>query len=165
MYTGEPENVSSSLPPSVYGRCSKFIDGEPCGNEVFYPAPHFCESCISCRVPVRRQHPQSVSVSVDTWRNKIRNDLRLKLEKANEAAAGVQINVCPTPISVFKELHDFLCDLQPKNGGGHLTVLRQEAGQRGGDLQHWTFSIVSGDLVALFFKSTFVFGTQQGSAH
>eukprot|EP00965_Chrysotila_dentata_P247211 6207620-Pleurochrysis_carterae.AAC.3 len=87
------------------------------------------------------------------------------LEKQKQAAAGLTFKINPTPLFLLKQLHKYLCDLQPANAGRRLTVLKQLAGQRGGDLQHWHFDVISGDLVARLFKSTFVFGTQQGSGH
>eukprot|EP00965_Chrysotila_dentata_P110549 3652609-Pleurochrysis_carterae.AAC.1 len=114
---------------------------------------------------VRRDKPSSVGVSISTWRDKIGNDVSRKAEKSKQAAAGLTFKVNPTPLPVFKQLHEYLCDLQPANGGRHITTLKQDAGQRGGDQQQRSFEIVSGDLVALFFKSIFVYGKQQGSVH
>eukprot|EP00965_Chrysotila_dentata_P063683 2110020-Pleurochrysis_carterae.AAC.3 len=163
--TGPDDAVPSEFPPAVIGQCSKWIEGCVCGKDVVYPPPHFCYDCIKRKVAVRRQTPDDVSVSVDIWRNKVGNEVRRKLEKSKPACANMTFKVAPTPVEVFRALHNRLCELQPKNGGRHLSVLKQHAGQRGGDLQHYSFDVISGDLVAAFFKSTFVFGMQQGSVN
>eukprot|EP00965_Chrysotila_dentata_P078577 2589348-Pleurochrysis_carterae.AAC.1 len=99
------------------------------------------------------------------WRDKLGNDVRRKLEKQKQATANLIFKVSPTPLQVFSGLHNYLCELQPKNKGKHITVLKQLAGQRGGELVHHSFEILSGEMVAVFFKSTIVFGIQQGSVH
>eukprot|EP00965_Chrysotila_dentata_P039716 1319878-Pleurochrysis_carterae.AAC.1 len=108
------------------------------------------------------QTPDDVGAPVNIWWNKVGNDVRHKLGKLKQAEADPTFKVSPTPLSVFKELHNYMCELQPQNKGRHLSNPKQVCGQRGGN-QHWTFDLLSGDMVAAFFTSTFVFGMNQGS--
>eukprot|EP00965_Chrysotila_dentata_P154635 5109614-Pleurochrysis_carterae.AAC.1 len=56
-----------------------------------------------------------------------------------------------------------LANLQPADGGRHLTPLQRVAGSRGGEKQEHMFEVVSGKLTALPFKPTFVSAFNQGS--
>eukprot|EP00965_Chrysotila_dentata_P113916 3766506-Pleurochrysis_carterae.AAC.1 len=80
-----------------------------------------------------------------------------------QAQSGLSIKLSPVPLEVFRTLHDRLCNLQPADGGRHVTPLKHIAGSRGGDKQKHMFEIMPGKLASLFFKSTFVFAYNQGS--
>eukprot|EP00965_Chrysotila_dentata_P029154 969665-Pleurochrysis_carterae.AAC.5 len=90
----------------------------------------------------------------------IGNEARRTVKKTKQAVVGFAFEINPTPLTVVKQLDEY--DIKPANGGKHLTVLKQHAGQCGGELQHLGFDTIPGDSVATFFKSTLVFGTQQG---
>eukprot|EP00965_Chrysotila_dentata_P162586 5368300-Pleurochrysis_carterae.AAC.2 len=80
-----------------------------------------------------------------------------------QAQSGLTIKLSPVPLDLFNGLYNTLANLQPADGGRHLTPLQHVAGSRGGEKQEHMFEVVSGKLVALLFKPTFVFAYNQGS--
>eukprot|EP00965_Chrysotila_dentata_P189942 6173609-Pleurochrysis_carterae.AAC.2 len=94
---------------------------------------------------------------------KIGNEARKKLERMKQAQSALTIKLSPVQLDVFKGLYTLLANLQPTDGGRHLTPLQHVTGSRGGEKQEHVFEIISGKLAALFFKATFLFSHNQGS--
>eukprot|EP00965_Chrysotila_dentata_P255718 6212316-Pleurochrysis_carterae.AAC.1 len=155
------------LPTSAV--CCRYIDGEPCGREVIYKAPHYCEQCLSRGMSgMRRVIPRldyKIKLSAAPWRNKIGIEANKKLLKAKQAHSGVIIKLSPVVPELFEGLYNYVCNLRQLNSGRHVTAYQQVAGSRGGEKQEFMFEIVSGSLTAAFFKSTFNNPKNQGSLY
>eukprot|EP00965_Chrysotila_dentata_P259965 6213741-Pleurochrysis_carterae.AAC.5 len=103
-------------------------------------------------------------MALEPWMHKIGNEARKKLERMKQAQSALTIKLSPVQLDVFNGLYTLLANLQPSDGGRHLTApLQHVAGSHGGEKQEHVFEIVSGKLVALIFKPTFVFSHNQGS--
>eukprot|EP00965_Chrysotila_dentata_P247905 6208032-Pleurochrysis_carterae.AAC.1 len=152
---------------SAHAICTRYNDGQLCLRPVVYHAPHYCEECLQTGMRgmrmTRPRLPTHVRVAVEPWQLKIGNEVRKKLMRMKQAQSSLTVKLSPVPLDIFKGLHNMLCNLQPADGGRHITPIKQIAGSRGGEKHEHVFEIVSGKLVALFFKPTFVFAYNQGS--
>eukprot|EP00965_Chrysotila_dentata_P241591 6204371-Pleurochrysis_carterae.AAC.2 len=106
-----------------------------------------------------------INVTAETWVHKVGQEAAKKLKKLKQAQSSLTIKISPVTKDIFEGLHDHVCNLQPPDGGRHVTPFIQVAGSRGGDKKEFTFEIVSGALTALFFKPVFVDPRNQGSLY
>eukprot|EP00965_Chrysotila_dentata_P254592 6211930-Pleurochrysis_carterae.AAC.3 len=97
-----------------------------------------------------------INVTAEPWRNTVGQDDAKKLKKLKQAQANVTVKVSPVVPEVFEGLLDLICNLQPADGGRHVTRYQQLAGSRGGEKKEYLFKIISGSLTAMFFKTTFI---------
>eukprot|EP00965_Chrysotila_dentata_P091284 3013999-Pleurochrysis_carterae.AAC.1 len=82
-----------------------------------------------------------VKVAVEAWQNKVGNEARKKLLKLKQAQSALTIKLSPVPLDMFRGLYNLLANLQPADGGRHLTPLQHVAGSRGGEKQEHCFEI------------------------
>eukprot|EP00965_Chrysotila_dentata_P022957 760684-Pleurochrysis_carterae.AAC.1 len=65
--------------------------------------------------------PTHVRVAVEAWQHTIGNEARKKLLRMKQAQFGLNIKLSPVPLDIFKGLCYLLANLQPADGGRHLT--------------------------------------------
>eukprot|EP00965_Chrysotila_dentata_P225331 6194682-Pleurochrysis_carterae.AAC.3 len=109
---------------------------------VEYTAPQFYEGCLNSGLSGMRSvrprlYQHRSNVTVEPWRNKIVNEAAKKLKKLKQAHTGFTIKLSRVTPSVFQGIHD----LQPTDGGRHLTPYNQVAGTRGGDKKEYAFDV------------------------
>eukprot|EP00965_Chrysotila_dentata_P097927 3237682-Pleurochrysis_carterae.AAC.1 len=135
----EADQRAPELRSSQACYCTRYINGQPCRQPVVYPTPHDCEQFLSNGIRgMRMTKPRpanDVRMALEPCAYKIGDKARKKLERLKQAQSGLNIKLSPVPLDVFKGLYNMLANLQPSDGGRHLTPLQQVAGRRGGNKQ------------------------------
>eukprot|EP00965_Chrysotila_dentata_P199575 6179463-Pleurochrysis_carterae.AAC.3 len=106
--------------------CTNFINGASCDKDVLVYPPFFCPSCTRPKTVshIRFHLRHEVVVRTDLWRQRVGHEIVQKLEKTRRAHGDISIKIVPTPLEVFKAMHDMLCTMQPQGTGRHVSVLK-----------------------------------------